>query len=121
MEQLKEDLISIVGFLDWYGQFLPDHTRERLRIMEFISTMQAKENLPHNHELLAEALQMCKILRDRNQIYQKLYLKKQDTTFEIIRIQNRITLRIPWVSISQRIIQLSYNYTEICKFHSITF
>ena len=76
MEQLKEDLISIVGFLDWYGQFLPDHTRERLRIMEFISTMQAKENLPHNHELLAEALQMCKILRDRNQIYHETLFEK---------------------------------------------
>ena len=76
MDQLKEDLISIVGFLDWYGQFLPDHTRERLRIMEFISTMQAKENLPHNHELLTEALQMCKIFRDRNQIYHETLFEK---------------------------------------------
>ena len=69
MEQLKEELISIVGFLDWYGQFLPDHTRERLRIMEFITTMQAKQHLPHYPELLAKALHMCKLLRDRNQAY----------------------------------------------------
>ena len=76
MEQLKEDLISIVGFFDWYGQFLPDHTREKFRIMEFIATMNAKENLPYNHELLAEALHMCKILRDRNQIYHETLYEK---------------------------------------------
>ena len=51
----------------------------------------------------------------------KPYLKKQDTIFEIIRIQNRITLKSPKLLKCQEILQLSYNYTEFCKFHSITF
>ena len=37
--------------------------------MEFLSTMAAKEHLQYSPQLLAEALHMCKILRDRNHFY----------------------------------------------------
>lgn len=76
MEQLKEDLISIVGFLDWYGQFLPDQTRVKYKIMEFISSMNSKEHLAYNKNLLPEALHMCKIIKDRNQIYHETLFEK---------------------------------------------
>ena len=97
MEQLKEDLISIVGFLDWYGQFLPDHTRVKYKIMEFMSSMNNKEHLAYNKELLAEALLMCKIIKDRNQIYHETLFEKArhhfrnypDSKPEPIRPSNR--------------------------------
>ena len=76
MEQLKEDLISIVGFLDWYDQFLPEQTRVKYKIMEFISSMNSKEHLAYNKELLAEALHMCKTVKDRNQLYHETLFEK---------------------------------------------
>ena len=76
MEQLREDLISIVSFLDWYGHFLPDQTKVRHKIMEFMSSMNTKEHLAYNKELLPEALHMCKIIKDRNQIYHETLIEK---------------------------------------------
>ena len=76
MEQLREDLISIVGFLDWYGQFLPDHTGVKYKIMDFMSSMDDKKYLPYNKELLKEALHMCKRIRDRNLLYHESLFEK---------------------------------------------
>ena len=71
--------ISSVGFLDWYGQFLPDHTGVKYKIMDFMSSMDDKKYLPYNKELLKEALHMCKRIRDRNLLYhESLFEKARD-------------------------------------------
>ena len=63
--------MSIVAFLDWYGAFIPDYSKERLEIKGFLSMMEAKEHSQHSPQRLAEALHMCKIIRDRNQFIMK--------------------------------------------------
>lgn len=82
MEQLKGELLSIIGFLDWYGTYIPNYSKERLEIQEFLNRIDERKHLQHSPQLLSEALHMCKIIRDRNQNYHEKLQELARTLFQ---------------------------------------